>query len=98
MAMESNNLPEDCPEEALKAMCQRYDVYEENGRRKFRLKGMDRFDVLKECAQYVYPRLRSSETKEEKDFKLTVLIQSYDKTQEAKIINVVPMKELADGK
>ncbi len=60
-------------------MMDRYDLAEDDkGNRCLRLKAMHRFEIWKEMAQYVYPKLRSSENKEEKDYKLTVVLKNLD--------------------
>lgn len=62
-------------------MMDRYDLAkDESGKNCLRLKAMHRFEIWKEMAQYVYPKLRSSENKEEKDYKLTVVLKNLNGT------------------
>lgn len=63
------------------SMLDRYDLaQDEKGNNCLRLKAMHRFEIWKEMAQYVYPKLRSSENKEEKDYKLTVVLKNLNGT------------------
>jgi len=91
---------------ALEAMLQDYEIFEgEDGKRMRRLKAMNRFDIFKEAAQYVYPRLRSSETKHEEDLKLTIVLRTFNAhgiqlDTPVKTGITIPLeqpKELADG-
>jgi len=62
-------------------MMDRYDLAQDDkGNNCLRLKAMHRFEIWKEMAQYVYPKLRSSETKDEKDYKLTVVLKNLNGT------------------
>ena len=62
-------------------MMQRYDLAkDEKGNNCLKLKAMDRFEIAKEMSNYVYPKLRSSENKEEKDYKLTVVLKNLNGT------------------
>lgn len=62
-------------------MMDRYDLAKDDkGNNCLRLKAMHRFEIWKEMAQYVYPKLRSSETKDEKDYKLTVVLKNLNGT------------------
>jgi hypothetical protein len=62
-------------------MMQRYDLAkDEKGNNCLKLKAMDRFEIAKEMSNYVYPKLRSSETKDEKDYKLTVVLKNLNGT------------------
>ena len=62
-------------------MLGRYDLSKDNnGKPCLKLRAMSRFEILKEMAQYVYPKLRSSETKDEKDYKLTVVLKNLNGT------------------
>ena len=97
-AMDDVRVPEGIGPEAMAELAKRYDLVEgADGKIHMRLAVMNRFAILSDLAQYVYPKLRSSETKEEKDFKLTVLIQSFDK-QEPKTITVEPVRQITEGK
>lgn len=63
------------------AMLDRYDLaQDENGRNCLRLKAMARFEIWKELSAYAYPKLRSSEIREEKDYKLTVVLKNLNGT------------------
>ena len=63
------------------SMMDRYDLAKDDqGNNCLRLKAMHRFEIWKEMAQYVYPKLRSSETKDEKDYKLTVVLKNLNGT------------------
>jgi len=63
------------------SMMDRYDLAQDDkGNNCLRLKAMHRFEIWKEMAQYVYPKLRSSETKDEKDYKLTVVLKNLNGT------------------
>ena len=63
------------------SMMDRYDLAKDDkGNNCLRLKAMHRFEIWKEMAQYVYPKLRSSENKEEKDYKLTVVLKNLNGT------------------
>lgn len=63
------------------SMMDRYDLaQDEKGKNCLRLKAMHRFEIWREMAQYVYPKLRSSENKEEKDYKLTVVLKNLNGT------------------
>lgn len=63
------------------SMMDRYDLAQDDkGNNCLRLKAMHRFEIWKEMAQYVYPKLRSSENKEEKDYKLTVVLKNLNGT------------------
>ena len=69
------------------SMMDRYDLaQDEKGKNCLRLKAMHRFEIWKEMATYVYPKLRSSETKEEKDITINVsiknLLEIVDKNEE----------------
>jgi len=63
------------------SMMDRYDLAQDDkGNNCLQLKAMHRFEIWKEMAQYVYPKLRSSETKDEKDYKLTVVLKNLNGT------------------
>lgn len=62
-------------------MLDRYDLAKDsNGGNCLKLKVMHRFEILKEMATYVYPKLRSSEIKDQKDYKLTVVLKNLNGT------------------
>ncbi len=81
LAMLEYNMPDldKIAPDALELLLHDYEVFEgEDGKMKRRLKAMNRFDIFKEAAQYVYPRLRSSETKHEEDLKLTIVLRTFN--------------------
>ena len=62
-------------------MMARYDLgKDDNGNNCLQLKAMDKFEIAKEMAQYIYPKLRSSEIKDQKDYKLTVVLKNLNGT------------------
>lgn len=84
-------------------MADRYDLAEDaKGRPCLRLKAMHRFEIWKEMAQYVYPKLRSSENKENKDYKLTVVLKNLNGTtseipnRAETVIDVQPVLQVAE--
>ncbi len=86
--------------EALKEMLYRFDIVKgEDGRDYLQPTVKERTELMKECAQYVYPKLRSSETKDEKDFKLTIVMKSYlpnEAPVKTTVVDVTP-KEIDNG-
>ncbi len=86
-------------------MMERYDLAkDENGNNCLRLKAMHRFEIAKEMSNYVYPKLRSSENKEEKDYKLTVVLKNLDGTttqipdsRAGTVIDVQPVLQVTEA-
>ena len=83
------------------SMMDRYDLaQDEKGKNCLRLKAMHRFEIWKEMATYVYPKLRSSETKEEKDITINVSIKNFSELDiekarviESKVLEIVDKNE-----
>lgn len=82
-------------------MMGRYDLAkDESGKNCLRLNAMNRFEIWKELSQYCYPKLRSSEIKEEKDINITVSIKQFGaptETSNTKYLRPIDVKEIADG-
>jgi hypothetical protein len=102
LAMECVRVPDNpaAMEELLKT---HEFIMGEDGKQRMRLKAMDRFDILKECAQYVYPRLRSSETKIEEDKTLTIVLRTFSNGQAidtpvtSRVVDIPILKKLGNG-
>jgi len=82
-------------------MLDRYDLAEDaSGKPCLKLRAMHRFEIWKELSQYCYPKLRSSEIKEEKDINITVSIKQFGtptETSNTKYLRPIDVKEIADG-
>jgi len=82
-------------------MMNRYDLAkDEKGNNCLQLRVMDRFEIAREMSQYVYPKLRSSEIREEKDVNINVTIKQFGtptETSNTKYLRPIDVKEIADG-
>lgn len=96
MYRETIPVPDSVDEKVLAPMMERYDLIEEGGKRFLRHPVRERTDLMRECAKYVYAQKRATETREEKDFKLTVLIQSFGQEQ-PKLVQVLDAKLIDNG-
>lgn len=78
MAFERTAVPPDIAPELLASLLRSWDmVTEPDGARWFVAPAARRMDIWKELAQYVYPKLRSTETKSQVDFNFNVTIKSF---------------------
>jgi len=82
-------MPHDVDPKIVIPMMDRYDIGEKDGKRCLKLKAMHRFEIWKEMAQYVYPKLRSSETKEEKDINITVSIKQFGNPNNSSVTSLI---------
>jgi len=69
-------------------MLERYDLHtdEATGKRKLVLKVMNQFEIAKELAQYVHSKKKSSETREEGEYTLNVLIRTFAEPEKKTIV------------
>lgn len=98
MYRETFPVPTDMTPEQLVVMLERYDLIEVDGKKRLQHPVRERTDLMRECAKYVYAQKRATETREEKDFKVTVVIQTFGQEQPKRvdIVDVTP-PQLTDG-
>lgn len=98
MYRETIPIPEGVDPEVLKPMMERYDIITmPDGKKRLQHPVRERTDLMKECAKYVYAQKRATETREEKDFKLTVLIQTFGKEEPKRVEVVDVTPQLTQG-
>lgn len=87
-------LPEGYDEDVLKKMVDRYDIDTSDPKKHHLVpKVADRFDAWKELAQYIAPKLRSSETTTTEDKNITITIRTFD-GQKSEVIDLKETKLL----
>jgi hypothetical protein len=83
-------IPDGADSEVVAKELKKYDVeWDDNGNPvALRRKADQRLAILNSLAEYVAPKLRSSETKEEKDYNITISIKTFDGKDQPKVIDL----------